>query len=192
MDSKEQKKIKLRSISNRIVSISILIILISMILLVYNQIKLNEELKQKNIDLNNKNFKLESLNQTLADLLSEQKTKNQLIDIISAYADAINRRDLEKSLSFYADSVHQFFLRESVDKEFIRKELVNFFGDNSRLRVLFNSNRIAINIESGDMIARIEKEYYAKAGTKKTVITEMRFDRNYKITYIRDFYAESD
>ena len=177
----EQRNSKIRRVSVFVLNFSVLIIIVSMLLLVINQNKINKELEIQNKELNNKNKEINTL-------LSEQIIKNKLIDIISAYTDAINKGDLDKSLSFYADTVSRFFLRRDVDIEFIEKEMLHSFRVFKGVTILFNTNSVAYNIQDNQMIATINKEYFTKDGEKKRIITEMRFNKEFKIIYIRDYY----
>jgi hypothetical protein len=150
---------------------------------------MNTDLKQKNKKLNYLNNELDLLNKKLAEMLEEEQIKIELLSTISEYTAALNNCEVEKVLSFYADTVSRYFLVENVDKDFIRKDLERFFINNKDLRVLFNLNQITLNIEGNQIIARIDKEYYRKEGEKKSIITEMRFNEDNKIVYIRDYYT---
>lgn len=179
----ERKRNFLSKIGSIILNISIVLIIVSMVLLVINQFKVNQELQIKNKELLDKN-------KEIGILLSEQLVKSHLLDTISAYTEAINNNDLSRTLSFYADSLDRFFLNEMVDIKFVEKSLSSFFEKNKRIKILLNTKSITYNIQKDTMTVSIKKDYLENNGEKKTILTEMRFNKNYKIIYIRDYYTE--
>lgn len=179
----EKKKSSLSRISTFIINVSVFLIITSMFFLIINQYKINNDLEKKNVELSQKNQEIETL-------LSEKKIAANLLDTISAYTEAINKCDLSKTLSFYADSVERFFLKENVSIAAIEKSLVHFLKKNDGIKILFNTNSVTYNITENEMNASILKDYYDRSGNKKRILTEMKFNKDYKIIYIRDYYTK--
>jgi len=172
----EKEKSNNRIIINVIINISVLIIILSASLLVYNQIQVNKDLEISNIKLRKS--------------LEEQKIKSKLTNIISAYTDAINKGDVEKIVPFYANKVNRFFLNTDVGIYDVKKEIIQYTKRNKGAKIIFDTNTVTFNIQNLPYIATIMKEYYTKDGEKKQIITEMRFDKEFKIVFIRDFYTK--
>ena len=128
----------------------------------------------------------EKISISIRDSIMIDSIKSILIDV----ENVVTTKDKDKYVSFFADKINRYYLKEDVNKNFVKNQINWYWKKYPSSSVVYNWDTFACskddNNDNNDWIVYLQIKN--DKGTKvQDIITEIRFDSTLKINYIRDF-----
>lgn len=162
-----------------------------MLFLIFNQINTGEQIR-KSI---NKQNELIELSEVLKDRIDSTKLdslyKVKIESILESYKENIDSHNADSLEHFFADSVERYFLVKNVNKDFIINHQKWFWKKYPNSKIIYNTESFSIDLKNKDTIrVFISGIHYRSENKTIEFISHMKFNRDFKIIYIRDFFGD--
>lgn len=120
----------------------------------------------------------------------ELKDSVKIKKIIYSLVNSSNSRNLKLYVGFFADSIQRFFLLRNADKKDVYGQTQWFWKKNPSIQYNYDFKSLYISSLGNDSIKVLINGLHKKENiTIVEIVTEIRFDKENKIYYIRDYFA---
>ena len=119
------------------------------------------------------------------------KAVNQVRDAVSRWNAALEARNLEAHLSYYAPRLHTYFLKDDVDRNAARTEVATALSKYSKLKIRTSPLAISVDPSGNHAVVTFEKDwnFEGKQPSTGAAVERLWLDRlngRWRITGVRD------
>lgn len=174
------------SIQGRILSIvALFLTAFGILFMIIDRMKSDETIEIKSNEVKRLKTDLNSIEKTeLKDSIKEINMKKWILN----YTDFVSKKDISSILSYYNDTLENYFLKENVTKKEAKENLGWYFNKYPNSEVEYDTASIHISNEVPDTTIIIINGHYSRNNEPKTeFISKIKLDRKNKIVSLKDY-----
>jgi hypothetical protein len=133
---------------------------------------------------------LEMETQKLSNIIDKDLQIQKVKNITNSFISSANEHNIEKYFSFFSDTIERLYLLSNVTKEEAQYKITWYWKKYPDLVLEHDTSKMVIGKWDGYYRVLLPTLTLDKAGKSYSVVSEIRFNSNFKITYIRDYFAE--
>lgn len=130
-------------------------------------------------------------NRLSENMAAEITDMNNIRTMLFKYSEAVNAHNPEQYKSLFSDRIDRFFLLEDISSEDAYYQMKWYWKTYPKSQAIIDIESASIEKRENGYTIFVPSKFQATPNQSVDILSEIRFDSELKIFYIRDFYASN-